>query len=337
MSYEPDPDDDNSLSDNSLSGIIRAALSYDTNLMLAAIISLLLVILFVLFLHLYTRWYLVQARRRSRSSVTVPRVLGSRLHNRSFTIIDTTSNPGNSNSPGKFGLPFSIIASLPLFVYKVSSEEDRDSGLECAICLSAFEEEEIGRKLPGCGHAFHVECIDMWLRSHSSCPICRASIRCNHSNKIDHLEIEMADQEQESESVGLTISNEEELRLENVAPISDQITEPHEMADAAAENDSGVGGSSSSSIGESIKKLLSTRSSCSSSSRSGGKIHPSSDDNGNESEGFLGYEIKTLIYNRVFLFNWFELNLGHRHRPVRKSGHPPAAAAGDFSFLQFRL
>ncbi|KAL7584385.1 hypothetical protein Lser_V15G42174 [Lactuca serriola] len=286
MSYEPDPDDDNSLNDNSLSGIIRTALSYDTKLMLAAIISLLLVILFVLLLHLYTRWYLLQARRRSRSSVTVPRVLGSRLHNRaSFTIIDTTTNPGNSsNSPGKFGLPFSTIASLPLFVYKVSSEEDRDSGLDCAICLSAFEEDEVGRKLPGCGHAFHVQCIDMWLHSHSSCPICRASIRCNHSNKNDHLEIQMADQEQESESVGLTISNEEELRLENVAPISDQITEPHETADAAAENDSGVGGSSSSSIGESIKKLLSSSSSCSSGSRSGGKIHPSSDDNGDESE-----------------------------------------------------
>ncbi|CAI9301026.1 unnamed protein product [Lactuca saligna] len=284
MSYESDPDDDNSFSDNSLSELVHTTLSYDTNLMLAAVISLLLVILFVLLLHLYTRWYLVQARRRSRSSVTVPRVLGSRLHNRSsFTIIDTTSNPGNSNSQGKFGLPCSTIASLPLFVYKVSSEEDRDSRLNCAICLSAFEEEEIGRKLPGCGHAFHVECIDMWLHSHSSCPICRASIRCNHSNRTNRLEIQMADQEQESESVGLTISNEEELRLENVAPISDQITELHETADAAAENDSGVGGSSSSSIGESIKKLMSTSSGCSSSSRSGGKIHPSSDDNGDES------------------------------------------------------
>ncbi|KAI3507912.1 hypothetical protein L1887_22908 [Cichorium endivia] len=280
-SLPPPPPEDSDNSDDSpssLARVIRTTLSYDTNVMLAAIISLLLVILFVLLLHLYTRWFLVQARRRSRSSVTVPHVLGSRLHNR-FTIIDT-SNP--ENSPGKFGLPFSVIASLPLFIYKLSSEEDRDYGLECAICLSIFEEEEIGRKLPGCGHAFHVECIDMWLHSHSTCPICRAAIHCNHSHKIDHLVIEIPDPEQESESDGLAINNEEELRLEIVTTISDQITEPHETADAVAENDFAVVGSSSSSIGESLKKFLSSSSSCS--SRSGGKIHPSSDVNGDESE-----------------------------------------------------
>ncbi|KAL4558387.1 hypothetical protein LXL04_036586 [Taraxacum kok-saghyz] len=275
----PETDDVNSPS--SLARLIRTTLSYDTNVMLAAIISLLLVILFVLLLHLYTRWFLVQARRRSRSSVTVPHVLGSRLHNR-FTIIDA-SNPGNS--PGKLGLPFSIIASLPLFVYKFSSEEDRDYGLECAICLSVFEEEEIGRKLPGCGHAFHVECIDMWLHSHSSCPICRSAIHCNHSHKIDHLVIEIADLELESESDEVTTSNNEyALRLEEnlTSVITDQITEPRETADAVAENNSGVAGSSSSSIGESLKKLLNSSSSCS--SRSGGKIHPSSSVDSDESE-----------------------------------------------------
>ncbi|KAI3819486.1 hypothetical protein L1987_13325 [Smallanthus sonchifolius] len=226
-------------SDSPLAHLVRTTLSYDTNVMLAAIISLLLVILFVLLLHLYTRWFLLQARRRSRTSVTVPRVLGSRLHQR-FTIID-------DHSSGKSGLPFSIIASIPLFV---SSIEDRDCELECAICLSLFEEEEIGRKLPACGHAFHVECIDMWLHSHSTCPICRAAI---HSRKI---EIEITDPE--TDSSGSTI--EDELRSE---------------IDAAE---------SSSSIGESRSpnKLLTSSSSCSSSSRSGGKVDPSS--NGDESE-----------------------------------------------------
>ncbi|XP_037437012.1 probable E3 ubiquitin-protein ligase ATL44 [Triticum dicoccoides] len=44
---------------------------------------------------------------------------------------------------------------------------------ECAICLSEFAEKEEIRVLPQCGHAFHVACVDAWLRAHSSCPSCR--------------------------------------------------------------------------------------------------------------------------------------------------------------------
>jgi hypothetical protein len=44
----------------------------------------------------------------------------------------------------------------------------------CAVCLSEFEEGEELRILPGCMHSFHVPCIDMWLFSHPSCPICRS-------------------------------------------------------------------------------------------------------------------------------------------------------------------
>ncbi|KAJ6717871.1 RING-H2 FINGER PROTEIN ATL52-LIKE [Salix purpurea] len=43
----------------------------------------------------------------------------------------------------------------------------------CAICLSEFEEGEELRILPECLHSYHVECIDMWLHSHTNCPMCR--------------------------------------------------------------------------------------------------------------------------------------------------------------------
>ncbi|MCL7047415.1 hypothetical protein MKW94_018437 [Papaver nudicaule] len=71
------------------------------------------------------------------------------------------------------GLDASIISSLPLFVYKSDLYKN---GLDCVICLSCFEEDEMGRNLPKCNHVFHVGCIDMWLQSHSCCPICRAPV-----------------------------------------------------------------------------------------------------------------------------------------------------------------
>lgn len=102
-----------------------------------------------------------------------------------------------TSSSTRWGLPSSIISSLPLFIYKVSPPFDSSCIIECAICLSVFQEEEIGRKLPGCGHAFHVDCIDMWLHSHSTCPICRSTILCNHNHIIDYIEIDLVDQEGE--------------------------------------------------------------------------------------------------------------------------------------------
>lgn len=47
---------------------------------------------------------------------------------------------------------------------------------ECAVCLSGFEDGEEVRKLPSCKHSFHAPCIDMWLYSHSDCPLCRATV-----------------------------------------------------------------------------------------------------------------------------------------------------------------
>ncbi|CAA0830090.1 RING-H2 finger protein ATL80 [Striga hermonthica] len=45
---------------------------------------------------------------------------------------------------------------------------------DCAICLGEFVAGEEIRVLPQCKHAFHVTCINTWLRSQSSCPCCRA-------------------------------------------------------------------------------------------------------------------------------------------------------------------
>lgn len=56
-------------------------------------------------------------------------------------------------------------------------------GLECAVCLSEVKEGEKIRILPKCDHGFHMECVDMWFQSHTTCPVCRNHI-IDHQSEI---------------------------------------------------------------------------------------------------------------------------------------------------------
>ncbi|KAF2926291.1 hypothetical protein DAI22_06g115700 [Oryza sativa Japonica Group] len=51
----------------------------------------------------------------------------------------------------------------------------RDQVTECAVCHGAFDTAELLRVLSRCQHAFHPGCIDVWLMTHSACPVCRRS------------------------------------------------------------------------------------------------------------------------------------------------------------------
>ncbi|CAH8385383.1 unnamed protein product [Eruca vesicaria subsp. sativa] len=78
-----------------------------------------------------------------------------------------------TSQPPQRGLEKVIIASLPTFV--VNGGDDV-STTECAVCLSSFEEKDTARMLPNCKHVFHVTCVDTWLTSCSTCPICRTEV-----------------------------------------------------------------------------------------------------------------------------------------------------------------
>jgi hypothetical protein len=43
---------------------------------------------------------------------------------------------------------------------------------ECAICLEMFDAGEQMRVL-NCGHYYHKQCVDGWLKDGKSCPKCR--------------------------------------------------------------------------------------------------------------------------------------------------------------------
>ncbi|XP_074283763.1 uncharacterized protein LOC141608298 [Silene latifolia] len=75
------------------------------------------------------------------------------------------------------GLHQSVINSITIVRYKRG--DGLIDGSDCSICLSEFQEGETLRLLPKCKHAFHIDCIDTWLRSHINCPVCRASIVIN--------------------------------------------------------------------------------------------------------------------------------------------------------------
>lgn len=73
-----------------------------------------------------------------------------------------------------YGLDESAIKSIPLSLY--STKPKINSPRDCAVCLLEFDEDQYVRTLPICSHAFHVDCIDVWLKSHANCPLCRAGV-----------------------------------------------------------------------------------------------------------------------------------------------------------------
>ncbi|XP_037458641.1 RING-H2 finger protein ATL46-like [Triticum dicoccoides] len=74
------------------------------------------------------------------------------------------------------GLDQAFIDALPVFSYReivVGGGGGDKEPFDCAVCLCEFDAEDRLRLLPLCGHAFHLNCIDTWLLSNSTCPLCR--------------------------------------------------------------------------------------------------------------------------------------------------------------------
>ncbi|KAH7277734.1 hypothetical protein KP509_38G004700 [Ceratopteris richardii] len=136
------------------------------------IVVLTVIFFFSAFLHLLIRWlarhpelvrrgvrgHVIMDVGPNNSNIIALTALQGQLH-QLFSMQDT-------------GLQRSLVEALPVFPYKAAMDAFKE-GADCAICLCEFEEEDVLRLLPSCGHAFHTECIDTWLFSHSTCPLCR--------------------------------------------------------------------------------------------------------------------------------------------------------------------
>ncbi|KAJ9187805.1 hypothetical protein P3X46_003222 [Hevea brasiliensis] len=132
----------------------NSSYAYNGKIILCSGIILFTVIVIMVFFHSYARW--IFKRRQRRRHLLSPSI--------------TPSTPGVADR----ALDPSVLETLPTLVY---SSKTQDSVLECAVCLSEFQDGEKGRVLPNCKHTFHVCCIDIWFHSHSNCPLCRAPVQ----------------------------------------------------------------------------------------------------------------------------------------------------------------
>ena len=81
---------------------------------------------------------------------------------------DGTENQDRGASAGQ-------IASLPTST--VTNPDDLPNDCrECIVCMENFKRGDVRRTLPCLHSEFHAECVDRWLQSNASCPVCKHQI-----------------------------------------------------------------------------------------------------------------------------------------------------------------
>ncbi|CAH8272696.1 unnamed protein product [Arabidopsis lyrata] len=115
------------------------------------------------------------------------------LHNTLYSAEIEAASQEVLHTRARHGLEKEVIESFPSFLYsEVKGLKTGKGGVECAVCLSEFEDQETLRWMPPCSHTFHANCIDVWLSSRSTCPVCRANLsqKPNESFPYPNMDVE---------------------------------------------------------------------------------------------------------------------------------------------------
>ncbi|PRQ54647.1 putative transcription factor C2H2 family [Rosa chinensis] len=91
------------------------------------------------------------------------------------------SDHDESSATTEQGLDEATICAYPKLLYSEAKLHLIDSisctsPSCCSICLADFEDKDVLRSVPNCGHFFHQLCVDKWLLLHPTCPVCRNSL-----------------------------------------------------------------------------------------------------------------------------------------------------------------
>jgi E3 ubiquitin-protein ligase ATL6/9/15/31/42/55 len=118
----------------------------------------------------FLAFFSIYLRKCARSRVAVAAASAA------DTSLPIASSSGQDH-PRRRGLDRAVIETFPVVTYSaVKGLKIGKVELECAVCLSEFEDHETLRLLPTCNHVFHSDCIDTWLTSRVTCPVCRAKV-----------------------------------------------------------------------------------------------------------------------------------------------------------------
>ncbi|KAL6129920.1 hypothetical protein ACLB2K_068302 [Fragaria x ananassa] len=95
--------------------------------------------------------------------------------------VDPSDHDDEPSATIERGLDEATICSYPKLLYSEVKLHMFDSvsctsPSCCCICLAEFEDKDVLRSVPNCGHFFHQICVDKWLLLHPTCPVCRNSL-----------------------------------------------------------------------------------------------------------------------------------------------------------------
>ncbi|KAL7417461.1 hypothetical protein BDY24DRAFT_411439 [Mrakia frigida] len=90
---------------------------------------------------------------------------------RIVTQLAQAAGPSADRPPPATSSMIHSLPSIPIDSILLSGLDQK----ECTICMSDFEAGEQGKKMP-CTHLFHQHCLETWLETNGTCPVCRFSL-----------------------------------------------------------------------------------------------------------------------------------------------------------------